>query len=291
MVYYPEGMELEVVSELLRGSVNDVLICRDHLSAAGTLYLVLAVHDRGCVRDLLRVLEDSRRSGEPVYTVCFAQNETMLFALPYREERKFSTFAPGQITSPVVSESICVNLVMECLSCSLPWPLLYLVLQQDQVHITKDNTVYFGHALDLQNLQPEITEQDCIAQCAQRLLTLLSVPAARKRHSRRQLKSYELIRKKSEKRAYSVFPELYRDIKLTSLPRKKVSLKHRLMGIWNRNRDAGFKILVVLSVLLVSVTAVMLVSQLIFGEIPLLRLFQNGFDVIGTENLHKGGSP
>lgn len=291
MVYYPEGMELEVVSEVFRGSVNDVLICRDHLSAAGTLYTVLAVHDRDCARDMLRVLESSERGGEPVYTIRFTQNETLLFALPYREERKFSTFAAGQITSNIVSEKICVNLVMECLSCSLPWPLLYLVLRQDQIHITKDNTVYFGHMLDLKNLQPEITERDCIVQCAKRLMTLLSTPVAGKRRSRKQLKSYQLIYKKIDKKVYNVFPELYQDIKLTALPVRKVSLKHRLMGIWNRNRDTWFKILVVLCVLLVSVTAVMLVSQLIFGDIPLLRLFRNGFDVIGTENLHKGGRP
>lgn len=289
MVYYPEGMELEVISEVLRGSVNDVLICRDRLSAVGTLYTVLAVHDRECVRNMLQILEGSQRCGDPVYTVRFTYNETMLFALPYREERKFSSFAAGQITGPVLSERICINLVMECLSCSLPWPLLYLVLRQDQIHITKDNSVYFGHELDLTNLQPEITEQDCIVQCAKRLMALLSASTTGGRRSRKQLKSYELIRKKIDKKVYNVFPELYQDIKLTALPTKKASLKTRLRGIWNRNRDIWFRILVVLCALLVFATAVMLISQLIFGDIPLLRLFQNGFDVIGTENLHKGG--
>ena len=31
-------------------------------------------------------------------------------------------------------------------------------------------------------------------------------------------------------------------------------------------------------------------SQLVFGDIPWLRLFRYTFDVIGTENLHMGGS-
>ena len=34
---------------------------------------------------------------------------------------------------------------------------------------------------------------------------------------------------------------------------------------------------------------VVLLSQLIFGDVPLLRLFRHTFDVIGTENLHQGG--
>ena len=46
MVYYAQGMELEVVSQAFHGSVNDVAVCRDRLSASGTLYTLLAVHDR-----------------------------------------------------------------------------------------------------------------------------------------------------------------------------------------------------------------------------------------------------
>ena len=41
--------------------------------------------------------------------------------------------------------------------------------------------------------------------------------------------------------------------------------------------------------LLAVVAVAMLVTQLIFGEIPWLRLFRHTFDVIGTENLHLGG--
>ncbi len=38
MVYYTQDMELEVVSEAFRGIANDVLICRDRLTASGVLY-------------------------------------------------------------------------------------------------------------------------------------------------------------------------------------------------------------------------------------------------------------
>ena len=63
MVYYPQGMELEVVSRVFHGSVNDVDVCRDRLSEAGALYLLLAVHDRDCARRMLTVAEENRRSG------------------------------------------------------------------------------------------------------------------------------------------------------------------------------------------------------------------------------------
>ena len=290
MIYYAHNMELEVISQVFHGSVNDVVVCRDRLSASGTCYTLLAVHDRECARRLLTVMEDSQRSGESSCLLQFSQNETMLFLFPYREERKFSAFAAGQMTSPEAGEAICINLVMECLSTNLPWPLLYLVLEQDCVQIAKDNTVYFTVVLDLEDLEPTRTERNCVSSCARLLLDLLAGPVAGGgRRRRKKLKSFELIQKKMGKNAYTGFPELYQDIKLTALPQMKTSLKSRFRIFWQNSRDQLFRILLVLCILLAIVAAVVLISQLIFGDVPLLRLFRHTFDVIGTENLHQGG--
>ena len=290
MVYYFERRELEVVSTMFRGSVNDVVVCRDRLSASGTLYTLLVIHDRECARNMLMVMEDNACSGEPVCLGHFSQNEELIFLFPFREERKFSAFAAGQMTSFEIGESIAVNLVIECLSAGLPWPLLYLVLEQDGVQIAQDNTVYFTVCPDLADLRVDRTERNCVSSCAGILMDLLAPPDGRsRRKNRKKLKSYELIRKKSAKNAYAGFSELYRDIRLTALPLEKPSLKTRVKGSWNRNRDRLFRVLLVLCGLLVLVALAALVTQVIFGEIPWLRLFQNTFDVIGTENLHLGG--
>jgi hypothetical protein len=291
MIYYPQGMELEVVSQLLRGSVNDVVVCRDRLSDSGTLYTLLAIHDRDCARKMLTVMEENQRTGEDPCILRFAQNEQMLFLFPYREERKFSAFAPGQVTGPVVAEQIGINLVMECLSTGYPWPILRLILEQDCVQISKDNRIYFTVNLDLEALDPTMDEHHCCSSCAQLLQDLLSdtMPGNLGRNRRRkQLKSYELIQKKSQKAAYDSFPELYQDIKLASLPTEKRSWASRARLAWQSHKDRLFRILLVLCVLLVAVVLLMLLSQLIFGDIPLLRLFRHTFDVIGTENLHRG---
>ena len=289
MVYYAQGMELEVISQVFHGSANDVAVCRDRLSASGTRYTLLAVHDRECARKMLTVMEDNQRSGESACLLQFSQNETMLFLCPYREERNFSAFASGQMTSPEAGETIGINLVMECLSVNLPWPLLYLVLEQDCVQIAKDNTVYFTMILDLKELEPTRTERNCVSSCARLLLDLLAGPTAGGKRRRKKLKSFELIRKKTGKNVYTGFPELYQDIKVTALPQVKPSLKSRFRIFWQNNRDRLFRLLLVLCILLLAAAVVILVSQLIFGDVPLLRLFRHTFDVIGTENLHQGG--
>ena len=55
------------------------------------------------------------------------------------------------------------------------------------------------------------------------------------------------------------------------------------------NSATLFRILLLLCIVLLLCAAVMVISQIIFGDIPLLRLFQHCFDVIGTENLHRRG--
>ena len=290
MTYYSQGMELEVISVLFRGSDNDIVVCRDCLSPSGVLYTVWVVHNRNCARKLLAVIESSDRSEAFPCQAQIAQNEELLFVFPYRQDRKFSEFAKGQMSSASVGERIAINVVMECLSSGLPWPLLYLVLEQGRIHISKENTVYFTMDLDLSELNPDRSEQNCVSSCARLLLDLLAAPAAGSRRSRKKrLKSFELIRKKSVKNAYRMFPELYQDIKLTAIPGAKIPLKQKIDGAWQRNRDWLFRFLLIVCGLLVLVALAMLVTQMIFGEVPWLRLFQNTFDVIGTENLHQGG--
>ena len=287
MVYYCEQMELEVVSELFRGNVNDVAVCRNRLSPAGTLYTLLIVHDRDCAKKMLQVMENGERSGESPCITYLTRNEVLVFVFPYREERKFSTFARGQATKNGKAEVIAINTVMACMSSGIPWPLLYLILEQDCVQISREDSVYFTMNLDLKDLDPTKDERRCAAICAQLMLELLEVTGGR---SRKQLKSYELIRKKSSKNAYGKFPELYQDIKLTARPPKKPTVKNRVLGVWKRNRDGLFRFLLAVCILLVVTALAMLVTQLIFGDIPWLRLFRHTFDVIGTENLHMGGS-
>jgi len=46
----------------------------------------------------------------------------------------------------------------------------------------------------------------------------------------------------------------------------------------------------VLCMALLATALLMLITQLIFGEIPWLRIFEHTFDEIGTENLHGKGN-
>ncbi|HIR56197.1 MAG TPA: hypothetical protein IAA54_00855 [Candidatus Gallacutalibacter pullicola] len=282
MQYQAGDMLLSTIGTLFRGSVNDVLVCTDLNSPYRPKYLLLLLHDRACIRRLVSVFDEAAESfpqKESPYLVCFSDNELMGFVFPYREERLLSSYAPGQAVTPQLQEQLCISLTVECMASALPFPLLYLALKQGQVHLEKDGSVYIIPALDLAKLDPAMGESDCAYLCANQVLEILRLGG------RRRLDSRELVEKKIANSSYNTFHELYYDIRVSSLPLSKPGFRARLRSFWDRHKDQLFRLLLVVCVVLVVLTVLFLLSQLIFGEIPFLRLFQDAFETIGTEDL------
>lgn len=327
IIYYHEEMQLKVVAAPYRGPANDAYICRDLKSATGARYVLLAVHDRECEKKLLTVLAQGRDPS----SFSFARNDEMIYGFPYREPRRFTAFSSRQALTGFQREQTALSLVMACIALELPFPLLYLVLTQDGISITKEDTIYFTPPFDLSRLDPETDETACTVRCAELVRELLSptpetpvflprpmeqakrrrifrrkdketleaealareqkkarkrLEKSEKKNRKKLLQSCELIEKKCRSRSYSSLAELYRDIQLTALPETKPTLGQRIKGFWLRNRDRIFRFLLVVCIIAVIFAVIMLVSQILFGDVPLLRLFSHCFDNIGTESLN-----
>jgi hypothetical protein len=279
MIFYAGNMVLEPVRDVFDGPENSVSICRDLQSPIEAHYTLLVVKDRNIAKSLVAIFENSERvlpEGVMPYVACFTQNALLCYLFDYREERKIRLFAPGQIISAKDWESVCVNLVLECLSSPVPFPLLALSLEPANVHLEKDGTVFLTPHYDLSRLSEDNDEAVCAHKCAELMLSLLET------HGR--LKSAELMRKKLAKNAFRSLPELYRDIKVTEIPEKKKFME-RLRGFRRRNNDRVFSVLLFVCVAAAIFALVVLISQLLFGNIPILRIFERCFDAIGTRSL------
>ena len=107
-------------------------------------------------------------------------------------------------------------------------------------------------------------------------------------HGRKEERScLALIRKKRKRNAYNSFTELAHDIKFID-GRKRLSL------IWGRipypeqsTKDKLFRILLLLTAVSLAAAVILVASQLMFGDIPLLRAFSAAVGKIGTESLLK----
>ena len=93
------------------------------------------------------------------------------------------------------------------------------------------------------------------------------------------------MEKKISRKSYDRFTELYKDIRITAVPKKKRGIRKRIKAWFVRRQDGLFRLLLCICLFLAILALVSLISQLLFGDIPWLRLLFNGFKTIGTESL------
>lgn len=278
MFFQSQKMNLECIRIVKKSDVNDIFICQDMNTAAGNLYTLLVIKDHMTTKKYLEVFEHAGLPAQDSYIESFSDKGVFCMVFEYKQERPLKDFYMGNSYSLSECEEVCIQVIMACIASILPFPIIFLILKQGQLHLSKDHSVYFSYQLDLSELDPEITERDCAVQCAAILRDMLAPKASQKAFS------YRLLEKKISRKSYDRFMELYKDIRVTATPLKRGFLKK--VKVWFvRNQDALFRILLVMCIMLAFAAVVLLVSQLLFGDIPLLRIFFNGFKTIGTESL------
>lgn len=280
MIYRSERMTLRSVMDMFQGEVNDVIICEEISGGRGNYYTLLAVKDHKTVKKLLGIVEKTERDMDCCVDM-FSFNNCFCMLFPYIKERKLNDFYMANAVSLAVCEDICLSLLLQCMSSTLPYPLLELVLKQGQIHLLKDNSVVLGYCLDLSELKENSGQKECAMQCAICVSELLQEKISKKNVS------YQLLLKKIPKQNYQDFRELYKDIRLSKTSIEKKGIKKRILGFFRRNQDSMMKFLIYLSIVLLIIVAVVFISDLIFGENPFFRMFTNSFKKIGTESLTK----
>lgn len=275
MIYQSNKMVYAPVMEVLKGNVNEVLICRNAFSEQRSYYTLLVIHDHGIVKRLFSAIEQSKHG----YTCCveiFQQGDVYCAVFPYVKERRMQSFyMPAQVSLETCGK-ICENLILSCMLSKLPYPLLYLVLEQEQLHLLKDDNVELGCTIDLSELDEKIGEKECVRQCAVVLRELLKV------RKDKENTAYQLFNRRWD---YESFGSLYRDMRLVKRTMKRHKRLTRLRMIFQSRLEGMSKLLRVICMGMIALALLSLLSRAMWGEIPFLRVFVNHFKAIGTESL------
>lgn len=282
MVLNANKLLLHVVREVFVSEVNDIYVCRDEKGVDNQYYTLLLIKDHQIAGQIIQAFERNKKeSREQAYIDCFSIQDDIGMVFPYNLERPLKQFYMGSLLSISKCEEVCCNLIIQCITLELPPQLLYLILSQEAIHIQRDSSILFSYMLDLKEYDGERTEKDCVRKCAEIIVKLLG------QCQKKNIKSYELIRKKTYKTGYSEFSELYKDIMLAAVPGQKTSIRVRWKNFWEQKKDALFRLLLIFCFMLMIFMLIMMLSQIIFGEVPLFRLCSNPFKRIGTETLIK----
>lgn len=275
MIYKSSLRAYVPVMQVLKGEANDILICRDAVSQWNNYYTVLVIHNHEIVKRLLRVMEQSGQ-GCRCCVELFQQDDVYCAVFPHVKERYLKSFyMPAQIASQACGE-ICENLILACMLSRLPYPLLYLALSQEQMHLRTDHSVEPGYTIELDELDETVGEGECARQCAAVLRELL------KPGKGRESIAYRLFMRKWD---YETFDSLYRDLRLVKGTFNRQGRLTELRLLFQNHQKGLFRILRILCIGVMILALASLLSRAVWGEIPFLRILVNHFRVIGTQSL------
>ena len=279
MVYQVGDMILQKTQEVFRGKVNDVIVCQDIASNGKVYYTVLVIHDKDIARKLMNLFHGSVGQGRNKFVTDYTWKDSYMMVFDYVRERPLERFFSSEILNLQACEQMGLNLTVECLAGGIPYPLLFLMLKQGQIHISKDRSIYLGYCVDLEEFSEKVTEKDCATLCAKIVFSYIEKWKSGK------ATSYKLLEKKLWKGGYQRFTDFYKDLKMASQPLKKEGIIAKIKKFYRHNQDRIFRMVMFICIVLGIFALAMIVSQLIFSDVPFLRMFINPFKQIGTESL------
>ena len=279
MIFESGKMRLYLVATKFVGEVSDCYICRDLASSGGILYTTIVIHDHEVVRRVLELFKFSGRDGSETLVDSFAFGDKHVLVFPYHKERPLFDFYEGGSLSLAQCEDICINTILACITSDLPYPILYLLLSGNMLNLSNDNSVFFGYEMDLKDLDESISEKECTDICAKILYRLLEPKRGQK------ATSFYLLEKKVANGSYHRFTDLYRDITIAAVSKKKITPLF-IIRLWiKRNADTIIGVMFWISLILGIFALSIIISRLFLGGTSWFRLFFNTFKKIGTESL------
>lgn len=280
MIYQLNNMLLNVTQQILSNDINDVIICQDIAAVTKTFYTVIVIKDNDIAKKVLAIY-DAHPESVSTYVTRGTYEEKYLLVYPYFEERPIRDFFKAEIIELEACEKLCKDVVIKCVTSQIPYPIMHLLIKQKCINKSKGGDIYFCYNLDLSELSMETDERVCVNSCAAMLFSLLS------NLTDDSTISYTLLKKKTARAGYYKFIDLYKDIQVATEKIEKKSIFTKIKKIFNKNKHRLLRILITLCIIAVIIAVIMILSQLVFGDIPFLRLFINSFEEIGTESLNQ----
>ncbi|MCI9384817.1 MAG: hypothetical protein HFH77_00405 [Lachnospiraceae bacterium] len=278
--------DYEIVREVLTGKANDVYVCRSCKEPAASRRTVWLVKDRRIAKSLAGNMGD-------LCEEIFMQGEKAGFVFPYVQERPLLRHYLGTIQGAgCIRRRIWLGLAARCITSGIPDAVLNLMLNQGQVNIQADGTVWFGFFVDLSEYNHSACGQDNVTDCARLFMELIRLEYGAGQVSAFSAQAAVLLEKKLVRKEYHDGIQLYRDIKLISrldeAREKKVSVLGKIAALKKflaSKQDRIYSMLSCGCIVLVCIVIALAVGRLLFGTFSFWKLFGSPLERIGTESL------
>ncbi len=281
------GKKLKKIRTVLSNEVNEIFVCQD-VSENNDIkyYTLISIGDQSVIKSVLQTIYDGDgncKLPQSLFCGLFVEIDKLNILMRYQEPQKLFSYLKSYIVTDYVEHVVIKNLLYECLAIDVDYPILYLMLDKDNINIDKDFNVSFNGFLDFSKFDKNVNEKQCVKECCDLINDILMVNEHLTEKSR--VKSINLFIKKKRHDTYNKIIELYNDFKLKEnqyrndqenilekiLDKIKYVFRHRLKNI-----------LVSLGGVLIFVAAVVFVCDLFKMDLPFSKY--QGLNIIGTVN-------
>lgn len=276
MIIESSKEKYEILAQVFHGSTNDSYVCR---TDRGRKCILNVITDRNRIKELVTSLHYD--AGNDSSAELFTHGDYLCVELPYYESRNIMKFCDSVIGNIRDYERVVTSVVMECLTCEIPFPLLYLVLRQQKLNLYRSFEVRFDYAVDFSEFHPSAGEEDCRRACELLLFQLYN------QSSEKTSAVYEVLKRKIKRDAGGSFLELYSDIQNASVSIERKKWKEEIQNFFVRHGNTIFAVVKVVVVILTVIVLIMLACQIFLGDIPFIRVFTNTFTEIGKRRLDR----
>lgn len=254
-------MELRELGVLREDMFSTVRVCEGE---DGERYTVWDMKQQEAARKLMQM------EGGFFYSRCVQKGEHMWILFPYEEPRPLFRFYKGALENWEERKRIYENLIKACREQKLPFPVLYLLLAEKSLNLKADGSVSFCYNVSLKRLDGERREDDCVQACVSLILELMQ------QGGKEEKACYALLHKKRRRNIYRKFDEVIEDLNLID-GRKRLRPFVRMKRPEQTAVDRIFRRIFVLAAVLAVAALVLFVSQVLFGDLPLFRIFSFSF--------------
>lgn len=273
MVFQTEDRRYLCVSECLKGIKMDVYVCRDEDDEKE--YYVWAIHNNELAKEVTKLLSKDEQYKK---IKCFSMGEYYCVLQPYRQNRNVMQYAfIGNYKKTYVRELL-KKITFLCMTCGLPWEIIYVLLHEQKISIDVNKEVYFTYDVLLSDFEGK-TEIECVSILGDYLEDIMEMT------NDRSWAGYRLISMKNRRKSYSGMSELYRDLNSETEIAYGKSFKIRIMSEYRKRKPVLTKILKVSCVVIGCIAIIVFISNTVFDSSPVYRLFVNTFKRIGTESM------
>ena len=273
---------LEEVRPVVKNSANEVTICKDVYT--NEMFVVIKLIDRRLIKRILGLLyapDGSSLLPDDMFVGNLVNKENVLLVFRYLPERRLFSYLKSESRSAASTIETVKDLIISYFALKVAPPLIGLLIDEDNINVRPDGSIYFGTILDFENINFELKETDCSKKMIDIINKMLLEFNITENGQYANTKSIMLFLKKYRNNTYGSLVEVYNDFKLDGAKSKRGLNWFKKIIDEETLFKLGKKILIITAICMICI----FVKWLLEKSTLMIGFRNNNLDLIGTVNM------